>query len=214
MSSTIAYVRAYLSRLLIVIGLLSALITWYFVSPQIDAVANELVMWNMDIYNFTLFVGLITVLARYSSGIRTRAKQWPYQLYALILIIGWIIMGLTVGLYSDFYQTAYLSTKITLHIAILGQLVFFLVSAGYRVLRVKNFRSALFTACMVSLVALNAPWLLAPFPAADKIGFWLLNNPAMAGGRALLFTGAIGGVTLGIRLLLGLERGALRATEM
>ena len=213
MSSTVTYIRTYLSRILVIIGLLATLISWYFVSPEANAIANELTVWNMNIYTFTLFVGLITIFARYLNGVRTRAQYWPYQLYAMVLIIVWTAMGSVAGLYSDLYQTAYLSTKITLHIAILGQLVFFMVSAGYRVLRIRNFRTALFAACMVSIIVLNAPWLLGPFPAADKLSFWLLNNPAMAGQRALLLTGGVGGVILGIRLLLGLERGAMRATE-
>jgi len=213
MSSTVTYIRTYLSRFLLIIGMLTMLATWYFVSPQVDAVANELVLWNMNIYNFTLFVGLITILARYINGIRNREKNWIYMLYGLVLIFGWIIMGLQLGLYSDFYQSAYLSTKITLHIAILGQLIFFLISAGYRVIRVKNIRSAAFGISMMIIVVLNAPWFLAVVPQGDYWGYWLLNNPSMAGGRALLLTGGIGGVVLGIRLLLGLEKGALRSTE-
>lgn len=213
MSSTITYVRTYLARFILIVGLISALATWYFVSPQVDAVANEMVIWNMNIYNFTLFVGLITIIARYTDGIRRRMKNWPYMVYGLVLIIGWIIMGEYFGIYSDFYQSAYLSTKITLHIAILGQLVFFLISAGYRVIRIRNWRSAVFGISMMIMVALNAPWLLAAFPAGNELSYWLLNNPSMAGGRALLLTGGIGGVVLGIRLLLGLEKGALRSTE-
>jgi hypothetical protein len=60
---------------------------------------------------------------------------------------------------------------------------------------------------------MNSPLLLGPFPIVDKISFWLLDNPSMAGSRALMLTGGIGGVVLGIRILLGLEKGALRATE-
>jgi hypothetical protein len=213
MSSTITYVRNYLARFLLIVGLLAALASWYFVSPQVDAVANTMNLWNMNIYNFTLFVGLITIVIRYSDGIRKRVKNWPYMAYGLVLIVGWIIMGEYLGLYSDFYQSAYLSTKITLHIAILGQLVFFLVSASYRVVRIRTLRTAVFGLSMMAMVVLNAPWLLGVFPAADKISYWLLNNPSMAGGRALLLTGGIGGVILGIRLLLGLERGALKSTE-
>ncbi len=178
-----------------------------------DVVANELNIWNMNINTFTLFVGIITIFARYGTGVKNRDRYWPYQLYAMVLIIAWIIMGMYAGLYSDLYQKAFLSTKITLHIAILGQLVFFMVSAGYRVLRIRNFRTALYAACTLSMVVFNAPWLLGPFPIVDKISFWLLDNPSMAGGRALLLTGGIGGVVLGVRLLLGLERGAMRATE-
>jgi hypothetical protein len=213
MSTTITYVRTYLTRILLVVGLLATLISWYFAIPQVDSIANELNIWNMNIETFTLFVGLLTISARYINSIRNRDELWPYRLYAIVLIIVWIIMGMRVGVYSDFYQTAFLSTKITLHIAILGQLVFFVTSAGYRVLRIRNFRTALYSLCFIVIVVMNAPWILGPFPVADKISFWLLNNPAMAGGRALILTGGIGGVVLGVRLLLGLEKGALRATE-
>lgn len=211
--STITYVRTYLTRILLVVGLLATLISWYFAIPQVDSIANELNIWNMNIETFTLFVGLLTISARYINSIRNRDELWPYRLYAIVLIVVWVIMGMQVGVYSNFYQTAFLSTKITLHIAILGQLVFFVTSAGYRVLRIRNFRTALYSLCFIVIVVMNAPWVLGPFPVADKISFWLLNNPAMAGGRALILTGGIGGVVLGVRLLLGLEKGALRATE-
>jgi hypothetical protein len=213
MSTTITYVRTYLSRILLIVGLGATLISWYFSIPQVDSIANELNIWNMNIETFTLFVGLLTISARYINSIRNRDELWPYRLYAMILMVVWIIMGMRVGIYSNLYQTAFLSTKITLHIAILGQLVFFVTSAGYRVLRIRNFRTALYSLCFIAIVVANAPWVLGPFPVADKISFWLLNNPAMAGGRALLLTGGIGGVVLGVRLLLGLEKGSLRATE-
>lgn len=213
MSQTLAYVKTYLARTLVAVGLLATLLSWYFVSPQVDAIANELNIWSMNIQTFTLFVGLITISSRYINSIRNRDELWPYRLYAIVLTVVWIIMGMRIGIYSDLYQTAFLSTKITLHIAILGQLVFFVTSAGYRVLRIRNFRTALYSLCFLAMVVLNAPWMLGPFPVVDKISFWLLDSPAMAGSRALLLTGGIGGVVLGVRLLLGLEKGALRATE-
>jgi hypothetical protein len=142
-----------------------------------------------------------------------REKYWLYQLYGMILIISWIIFGVFSGLYSNTYQVAYLSTKITLHIAILGQLVFFMISGAYRVFRIRTIRSTYFALLAVIVTLLFNPWISVPFPLADKLVFWLLENPAMAGYRALLISGAIGGVVLSIRLLLGVEKGALRATE-
>lgn len=213
MSKSLIYVRTYLVRFIIIVGLLSALASWYLVSPQVDTIFNELSIWNMMISTFTLFVGLLTVFSRYITNIMRHGAYWPYQCYALIVIIVWIIMGLTKGIYSDIYQTAFLSTKITLHIAILGQLIFFMVSGAYRVFRMRNIRTALFAICAASVATLNSPWLLGIYPEADKISFWLLNNPAMAGQRALVISGAIGGLFLGFRILFGLERGALRVTE-
>ena len=124
----------------------------------------------------------------------------------------WIVFGTYYGIYSDTYQTAYLSTKITLHIAIIGQLIFFSVSAMYRTFRIKSLRTAVFALLAVTMVILNAPWLLTPYPAAGDLAFWLLDNPQMAGARAMVMCGGIGGVILGMRILLGLEKGALRAT--
>lgn len=213
MSKTLTYYRTYVIRATIIICMIATLASWYLVYPPIDAIANELSIWNMNIATFTLFVGVVTILSRYVKGIQERADNWVFMLYATVLIVVWIIFGTMTGIYADIYQTAFLSTKITLHIAILGQLIFFMTSAAYRLFRIRTTRTLLYALCTVTIVLCNSPLLLGPFPIVDKISFWLLNNPSMAGSRALMLTGGIGGVVLAIRILLGLEKGALRATE-
>ncbi|MBA7683732.1 hypothetical protein ES703_92113 [subsurface metagenome] len=143
-----------------------------------------------------------------------RGEYWQYKLLSAILIPAWIIMGRFAGVYSDLYQKAYFNTKITLHVAILGQLMFFMISGAYRLYRVRSLRSLIITSCTLVIIVCNASWLIVPFPVVDKISYWLLDNPAMAGYRALMITGAFGAIAMGIRILLGLEKGALRATEM
>ena len=213
MSKTLTYYRTYAIRALIIICMITTLASWYLVSPPIDAVANELAIWNMNISTFTLFVGVVTILSRYVEGVRTRATNWPFMLYGIVLIVAWIIFGTITGIYANIYQVAFLSTKITLHISILGQLIFFMTSAAYRLFRIRTTRTLLYALCTVTIVLCNSPLLLGPLPIVDKISFWLLNNPSMSGSRALMLTGGIGGAVLGIRILLGLEKGALRATE-
>jgi len=213
MAASFTYIRIYLVRTILLIGALSALIGYYIVSPEADAVYTQINTWNMNIGTFTLFVGLITIFSRYGSNIMKRGKYWAYQLYALVLMIVFIILGTAAGLYSDLYQTAFFSTKITLHVAILGQMIFFMISGAYRVFRIKTLRTGLFALSALVIALCNAPWILSPFPQATDLVFWLLDNPAMAGRRAMVITGGIGGIVLGIRVLLGLEKGALRATE-
>ncbi|RJS88795.1 hypothetical protein CW700_06725 [Candidatus Bathyarchaeota archaeon] len=213
MSATLTYIRTYLVRVILIIAALSGLVTWYFVSPQADAIANELQIWNTAAASWTLFVGIITIFSHYIRSVMKRERYWPYQLYAMILMVLWCIMGVWSGLYSNLYQTAYLSTKITLHIAILGQLIFFFISGVYRTFRIKTARTLLYAFLALIMVVLNAPWMQWIFPNAEKVTFWLLNNVGMSGERTLAITGGIGGVVLSIRILLGLEKGALRATE-
>lgn len=214
MSATITYVRTYLVRIIIIVGAFSGLVSWYFASPQADALASELQLWRSAAGSWTLFVGIITIFSRYIRTVLKREKYWQYQVYAMALMVVWSIMGVSAGLYSDLYQTAYMSTKITLHIAILGQLIFFMVSGAYRVFRIKTMRTLLYAFFTLTMVVINAPWMLAVFPQVDKLSYWLLNNMAMSGERTLAITGGIGGAVLSIRILLGIEKGALRATEV
>lgn len=213
MSSTLTYIRLNLSRILLLVGSLSALGTWYFSSSLIDTVFNEVNTWTMNITTFTLFTGLLTISIRYVRAIQRRDSDvWPFQAYAFALIIVWIILGYTSGMYSDTYQTAYLSTKITLHIAILGQIIFFYVSGAYRTFRIRTLRTAVLAGCTILIVASNAPWLQTPFPQFSEFSYWLLNNPQMAASRAMVITGGIGAIMTGLRVILGLEKGAQRIT--
>lgn len=214
LSATLTYIRLNLGRLLLLIGGISALATYYFAVPQVDAVFSEINLWSMNINTFMLFTGLITVVIRYLRGITRRDSEvWPFQLYALVLIVLWIIMGQMYGMYSNTYQTAFLSTKIALHIAIIGQIVFFICSAAYRTLRVHNSRTLVLTACALLMVIANAPWM-APYPIiSQSLAYWLLDNPQMAASRAVIISSGVGAVIVGIRIFMGLEKGALRATE-
>ena len=205
-------VRTKIVRILIVVTLISALGGYYFSSPALNSLNNELNLWNMNIMTFTLFIGLITISFSYGKSISQRSTNWQFKVYALILTAVWIVMGLYSGIYSDLYQTAFLSTKITLHIAILGQLIFFYLSAMYRTFRVKTSRTGILVICALAMVVLNSPITLSNWTLADRISYWLLNYPGMGGARAVVLASGVGGVVLTIRILLGLEKGALRAT--
>lgn len=214
MSATLTYIRLNLGRILLLIGAISALATYYLAIPQVDAIFNEFNTWTMNINSFMLFTGVITVGMRYVRGVTKRDSDvWPFQLYALIYIIVWVILGETSGMYSTFYQKAFLSTKIALHIAIIGQIIFFICSAGYRTLRINNARTALLAGCALLMVIANAPWMAGYPVISQTLAYWLLDNPQMAASRAVIISGGVGAVIVGIRILLGLEKSALRATE-
>jgi hypothetical protein len=212
MSATSTYIRAYLTRIVVIVTIVATLAGFYFKVPAISAVSNELNIWRMMIGSFTLFVGLISVFARYSRSIMNRDRNWMLHAYCLAVIAVWIILGNIIGMYSTLYQTLYLSTKITLHITIIGQLIFFSVSGMYRTFRVRSLRTGVFAFFTVLVCVLNMPPLMTMFPSFTEITYWLLDNPQMAGARAMVMCGGIGGVILGLRILLGIEKGSLRAT--
>jgi hypothetical protein len=86
-------------------------------------------------------------------------------------------------------------------------LAFFLASAFFRALRLRNLEATLVTvAAVIVLLGQIAP--LWPFLGKDvvRVQEWLLQVPAMAGVRAILLGSAIGAISTAMRVILGLER--------
>lgn len=213
MSATLEYIRTNLTKALIAICILTLLISYFFIAPPVTAAATELSNWNTNIGTFALFTGLIVIIIRYARTIVNREEDWVFCLYTLALIACWTTFGIYYGVFSDTYIKAYYTTKIALHAASIGLLVFFYLSAIYRVFRMKNFRTALFAVAASILVAANSPWGQSVFPGISTFGAWLLDNLQMPGARTIVVVAGIGGIALSIRILLGLERGALRAVR-
>jgi hypothetical protein len=213
MSKTIVYIRNYLSRLLVIVGILSILISYYFVPSPVDRISGELTTWNTNINTFSLFVGLLTVYSGYLDNVLKRGRYWQYHVYSMVLIVVWIIWGVSTGVYTVTYQNVYVKLKGNLSVAMLGQLGFFIMSGAYRTFRMRNYRTALFAICCVTLGMLNMSFISNAFPDLQYLTAWLLENPAAAGSRAIVITNGLGAIVLGLRILIGLEKGALRMIE-
>ena len=83
-------------------------------------------------------------------------------------------------------------------------LVFFVVTAAYRLLLIRNLESAVML--LVVLLVLAGQVTLGLFPILPEIREWIMAVPAMAGIRGILLGVALGALLTGIRLLLGVER--------
>jgi hypothetical protein len=83
-------------------------------------------------------------------------------------------------------------------------LVFFLVTAAYRLLRVRNLESAVML--FAALLVLAAGLTVGLVPALSDLRNWILDVPAMAGVRGILLGVTLGILLTGIRLLAGVER--------
>jgi hypothetical protein len=82
-------------------------------------------------------------------------------------------------------------------------LVFFTVTAAYRLLRIRNAESALML--VAALLVLAGQATVGLVPILPEIKDWILNVPALAGVRGILLGVALGTLLTGIRLVLGVE---------
>jgi hypothetical protein len=212
MAATISLItRKYVTRIIIVVFALMTLLSYLFVAPQITSNYNSSLVFNTNMGYFYLFSGLLVISIRFIRRIIVRAEEWYFGAFALVIIAAWVVYGTIVGYSSSEYIKAYYSTKVALHASAIGLLLFFNLSAVYRVFRMQNFRSVLFLVCASILVAANSPWGQSLFPGINVLGAWIMDNLQMPGARTITMIEAVGAIAISVRILLGMERGALRA---
>jgi hypothetical protein len=179
-------------------------------SPLLDAIGSYFINMAIIIAAFALFLGMVNVLRVHARKLRERQTGW---LYSFVLIASMLIV-LAVGLPAPRGQPAgpaqpivqwvfdYIQAPIQASLSAL--LVFFLITAAYRLLRIRSLESAVML--IVVLLVLAGQVTMGLVPILPDIKDWILAVPAMAGVRGILLGVALGALLTGIRLLLGVER--------
>ncbi|MGD2206656.1 MAG: hypothetical protein PVH17_07745 [Anaerolineae bacterium] len=179
-------------------------------NPLLDAIGTYLIDTAVIIAAFALFLGLINVLRVHARKIRERQGG---TLYSFVLISAMLIV-LALGLPSvpgqpsgpsqPVVQWIFDNVQTPIQASLSALLVFFIVTAAYRLLRIRNLESTLML--LVALLVLAGQVTVGLVPILPRVRDWILDVAAMAGVRGILLGVALGTLLTGIRLLLGVER--------
>lgn len=160
---------------------------------------------------------------------RKFANQSPGGLYSLFVVLGFLavivgnlaapLISPTAGGAAGGFNRGLLNYALSAGGAALSALIaFFLVYAGYRLLRLKRGGPPSLMVLVFVITAVVALLALAPWPAGapnpsltagttlHDLLITLTQLPAIAGARGLLLGIALGAVATGLRLLMGLDR--------
>lgn len=195
------------------IGLVT-LLSYFVESAQLLALRLILTDWAVILAGLAVLLGFLNLVLVNVRRIQAQAKGWPYNLItagaALLTLIAGSSESIGAGpavLYEEASLTNILFTGVIVasQAALASLVMFFLVVGAVRMLKSKpNPWSIGFLAVVViTLVG----WL--PFRFMGTInGFrdWLISVPASAGARGILIGVALGTLTMGIRVLSGVER--------
>jgi len=88
-------------------------------------------------------------------------------------------------------------------------LAFFVVSAAFRAFRARNTEAALLLGSAIFILVGMAPFGRLISDSLPDIANWIIEIPSNSGRRAIIMGAAIGGITTGMRVILGLERSHL-----
>lgn len=195
-----------------VVGLI-IILEFFFPIPGLPAWSKEIQSWGVILGAFALGLAAVNLLRMHIKKLSAKTGEW-YNSFALIAVfVIQIIIGVSKGTTSQAYQFGFTYILTALGSSIFALLAFYIASAGYRAFQAKNLDSSilLVTAIIVMLGAVPVGEVIwAKFPV---IASWIKDFPNMAGQRGIIIGSALGAIALGVRILLGIERGHLGGSD-
>lgn len=189
---------------------LTVLIAVFTTEPSLDSIGTYLINTAVIVAAFALFLGVLNVLQVHARKIH---DGQPGSVFSVVLIAAMLIV-LAVGLpplpgrpsgpSQPIVQWIFDNVQFPIQASLSALLVFFLITATYRLLLVRSTESAVML--IVIILVLLGQSTLGLVPVLPKVKDWILDVPTMAGVRGILLGVALGALLTGIRLLLGLER--------
>ncbi len=203
-----------LTAIAVSVGLITLL--GYFVNvPILLALRLQFVAWASILAAVAVGVGALNLLGVHLKKISDQSGGWVYSIFLVLSLLGALLASMAApflnlgsgptnvaNVWVFKYIVAALGTALS------GLLVFFLVFAGYRLLR-RRPSVASVTFLVVALISILG---MAPqLPELPDIGLrdlwiWISQVPAVAGARGVLLGIALGVIATGLRILLAVDR--------
>jgi hypothetical protein len=179
---------------------------------------------------FAFSLGMINLGRIHGKQVATRARGYHNSVAFFLALLGTMVIGFVYqydqnnGVKNGIYHIMFDGFLQPLGASMFATLGFYITSAAYRVFRIRS-REALIMLIAGFIVMLGQVpvgalltgwirdnWAIAGFHFAnlrfERLAYWILTVPNAAAVRAIGFGIEVGGVAMGLRLWMSLERGS------
>ncbi|MFB0557516.1 MAG: hypothetical protein ACETVY_00230 [Candidatus Bathyarchaeia archaeon] len=191
------------------------LVPYFVVVPTWQTYAEDFVDWDSLMETFALFIGFLTLLMLHGRIVSRRSKGWPWSVWVLITMIGYTIIGIPIrsiglGRGGVLFEDIRLYVMTPLSAAMYASLGFWIASAAYRAFRARTIEAAVLLVSGTIVIFANAPIGTSIWGGFVPLKDWIFDVPNLATMRGIMIGAALGALSLGVRTLMGRERGYLR----
>ncbi|MGE5653070.1 MAG: hypothetical protein ACM3ZQ_02215 [Bacillota bacterium] len=195
-----------------VVGML-IILDFFFPIPGLATWSKEIQSWGIIVAAFALGLAAVNLLRIHVRKVTDRKDEWYNSAALIVALVVQTFIGLTQGVNSTSYQFGFKYIQTPLGATIFALLAFYIASAGYRAFIAKSIDASILLVVAVIVMLGRAPVGEFIWSAFPKITNWIMDFPNMAGQRGIIIGSALGAIALGIRVLLGIERGHLGGSE-
>lgn len=178
--------------------------------PFATVPAGVIRSWAIIITAFAYVLGVANIARISLETVRRRSKDWEYKAVLLGALCTMMVLGIGLGVRSGgAFDWAYQNLYIPMQSTMFSLLAFFIASAAYRAFRARSVEATLLlvTAAIVMLGRVPiGEHVWGKFPDLTE---WIMEVPNMAAKRGIMIGAALGAISTGLKMVLGLERSYL-----
>jgi len=182
----------------------------YFLTfSGVKALATTVQRWVVVISTIALALGVANITILHGRIVLKRRGKWYLSLWQIFIMWLIVVMGSVLTTAHPLFRLLFDNMYLNPYNTIVTLLCFSTFAAGYRALKIRTLETAVFFVSALFLMLMLAPIgeiIWAGFPI---IGRWVADVPSVGSMRGLMIGAAVGLVAVGLKTLLGLERGWL-----
>lgn len=184
----------------------------YFITNSLLSDLRQLLMqWAVIVAAGALFLGLFNLFTVHWNKVNDQTEGWPYSAILIFLFLVTLVLGVIFGPDFEVLTLLFNHVQLPIEIGLIALLAVTLIYAGFRYVSDRQDPIRLVFIFTVLFVLLgNSPWLLASDSGIasliTNLRAWVSQVWSVAGARGILLGVALGAVTTGLRVLLGMDR--------
>ena len=170
-------------------------------------IAHTFNRWAIIVIAFAYVLGAANIVRVNSQVIRRRERDWQYKVVLLSGLALMIILGIGFGIKEGTtFNWVFMNAIYPMQATMFSLLAFYIASAAFRAFRIRTWEAALLGITAVLVMIGRVPigeFLWNSFPDLVE---WIMNVPQLAAKRAIMIGAALGAISTGLKVLVGLER--------
>jgi hypothetical protein len=170
--------------------------------------------WAIIITAFAYVLGVANIARISARTVRTQGKDWRYKIVLLASLAVMLGVGLSGGIQSGSpFDWGYMNVMVPMQSTMFSLLAFFIASAAYRAFRARSVEATLLLVTAVIVMLGRVPageHIWSGMPAFTE---WIMEVPNMAAKRGIMIGAALGAISTGLKMILGLERSYLGSAK-
>lgn len=207
------------------IGFLAGLfmILQFFVPHAVGTQGYDLFLkWARIIGAFAFVLGIVSLFKTHWGKIRRQRSGWVYSVVTLVSFGFMVWAGLLYCQPGEAVRAQLLTieegtlftwvfdnVQVPLDATMFALLAFFIGSAAYRTFRARNVEATILLVTAIIVMLGRVPIGEMLYDRMPGLYEWIMQYPAVAGKRGILFGVALGSIATSLRIILGIERSHL-----